>query len=198
MPRNPAGFGAALCAAVTACALLSPPAVLAEDTIECERTHVRATDMRAEAAIAFGMERSATFRALVDTITHSDLIVYISSKFEMQLPLDGEIHFITSVGSHRYMRIYVRGELSPWDRAAMVAHELQHATEVAAAPWVVTNETMDQLYHEIGFGVGVDRHETAAARDVTIKVTQELAATSESASRKPAARGASAPSRRDR
>lgn len=150
--------------------------MLAEDTIECERTHVRATDMRAEAAIAFGMERSATFRALVDTITHSDLIVYISSKFEMQLPLDGEIHFITSVGSHRYMRIYVRGELSPWDRAAMVAHELQHAAEVAARPSVVNNETMDALYEEIGFGVGIDRHETAAARDVAVKVAQELAA----------------------
>jgi len=33
---------------------------------------------------------------------------------------------------------------------------------------------MDALYHRIGFGVGIDRHETDAARAVTIQVLREL------------------------
>ncbi len=144
----------------------------ARETVEC--LHVRATDSRAEAAIANGLARSATFRALVDAISRSDLIVYVSTGPNMPAPLDGEIHFVTSVGSHRYMRILIRGELNPWERCATVGHELQHAREVAEAPEVTDNQTMDALYHRIGFGVGVDRHETDAARAVTIQVMREL------------------------
>ena len=33
---------------------------------------------------------------------------------------------------------------------------------------------MGALYHQIGFGVGVDRHETDAARSVAIQVMREL------------------------
>lgn len=176
MPRQFAGIGCALGAAAIAFTLVCTPVPLgAEDTEECGRTHVRATDTRAEAAIAYGLERSPTFRALVDDIAHSDLIAYITARFEMAVPLDGEIHFVTKVATHRYMRVLVRGELSPWDRAAMVAHELQHAREIASAPWVVDNQTMDALYHQIGFGVGIDRHETEAAREIGLKVSQEFA-----------------------
>lgn len=166
----------ALCAVLIACAVMTAGASGATDTHPeaCERTHVRTTDERAEAAVTFGIERSPTFRALVDAITRSDLIVYITAQFDMAVPLDGELHLVTSVGNHRYMRILVRSELSPWDRCAMVAHELQHAREVAEAPWVRDNAALDALYHEIGFGVGTDRHETDAARDVSIRVAQEL------------------------
>ncbi len=175
MPRQTAGIGAALCAAATACAVLAGSGTLgARDTITVERSHVRATDPRIEAAIAYGIERSPTFRSLVDAIARSDLIVYISTPPNMVAPLEGEIHFVTSVGAYRYMRILIRGDLSPWDRTATIGHELQHAREVAGAPDVVDNRTMDALFHRIGFGVGVDRHETDAARAVTVQVTQEL------------------------
>ena len=151
----------------------SPPAE-ATDTVECERTHVRPTDPRAAAAIALGIERSPTFRSLIDAISHSDLIVYVTAQFEMAVPIDGEIHFVTQVGSHRYMRVLIRGELGPWDRCTIIAHELQHAREVANAPEVVDNKTMDALYHRIGFSVGIDRHESEAARAVAIQVNREL------------------------
>jgi hypothetical protein len=175
VPRQPAGISAALCAAVAACAIVSGEPMRLGDTEECGRTHVRSTDSRSGAAIEYGLAGSGTFRALVDAIAHSDLIVYVTAKFEMAVLLDGEIHFVTNVASHRYMRVLVRGELSPWDRAAMIAHELQHAREVADAPWVADNAAMDALYHRIGFAVGIDRHETDAAREVANKVMQELA-----------------------
>ena len=175
MPRQIAGIGAALFATATACVVLAGSGTLrARDTITVERSHVRATDPRMEAAVAYGIERSPTFRWLVDAISRSDLIVYISTRASMIPPLDGEIHFVTSVGAYRYMRILIRGELSPWDRTATIGHELQHAREVAEAPDVVDNRTMDALYHRIGFACGVDRHETDAARAVTVQVTQEL------------------------
>lgn len=176
VPGHSAGIAPALCAVLTACAVTATGGSLlgAGDSVECERSHIRATDSRAEGAIAYGIERSPTFRSLVDAISHSDLIVYVTAQFDMVFPLDGEIHFVTSVGSHRYMRVLVRGQLSTWDRSAMIAHELQHAREVADAPSVRDNLTMDALYHQIGFGVGVDRHETEAARAVAIQVTEEL------------------------
>lgn len=175
VPRQLAGTARALCAAATACAVLVGGALLeATDTTECEKTHVRTTDPRSDAAIAYGMERSPTFRSLVGAIGQSDLIVYVTAQFEMTVPLDGEIHFVTSVGSHRYMRVLVRGELSPWDRCAMIAHELQHAREVAEAPSVVDNASMDALYHRIGFAVGIDRHETETARAVAFQVLREI------------------------
>lgn len=165
-------------AALTACAVLAGGGSLlrADDATECRRSHVRATDARAEAAIAYGIERSPTFRSLVDAIQRSDLIVYVSAQFEMAAPLYGEIHFLTSAGDHRYLRVFIRGELSPWDRCAMVAHELQHAQEIAASLTVRDTATMDALYHQIGFGVGVDQHETDAARAVADRVVQEISA----------------------
>ena len=175
VPRQPAGIAAAVCAALAACAIVSAEPTRIGDTAECGRTHVRSTDARAAAAVEYGLARSAAFRSLVDAIAESDLIVYVTAAFEMPVQLDGEIHFVTQVASHRYMRVLVRGGLAPWDRAAMIAHELQHAREVADAPSVIDNATMDALYHQIGFAVGVDRHETDAAREVTMKVMQELA-----------------------
>jgi hypothetical protein len=140
----------------------------------CGKSHVRAMDARAQAAIDLGLERSATFRELVNDLRQSDLIVYIGTQSAVA-PINGEIHFVTTAGDHRYLRVFVRAELSPWDRAAMVAHELQHAREIAAAPEVIDNASMDALYHAIGYGVGVDRHETDAAREITLQVLRELA-----------------------
>ena len=176
MPPHTHRFFGVLCTALAAGIVVAANGVVAGagDTEECERSHVRAADPRAEGAIAFGMERSPTFRSLVEAIQHSDLIVYVTAQFKMPVPLDGEIHFLTIAGEHRFLRVIVRGELSPWDRCAIVAHELQHAQEIAAAPDVRDTPTMDALYHRIGFGVGVDRHETDAARLVALQVMREL------------------------
>jgi hypothetical protein len=176
MPRQNAGIAWALHAALAASVILAAGGVVAGagDTEQCERSHVRAADARAEAAIAFGMERSPTFRSLVEAIQHSDLIVYVTAQFRMPVPIDGEIHFLTIAGEHRFLRVLVRGELSPWDRCAIVAHELQHAQEIAEASDVRDTATMDALYHRIGFGIGVDRHETDAARLVALQVMREL------------------------
>ena len=176
MPRHIAGFFGVLCAALVVGILVVADGVVlgAGDTEQCERSHVRAADPRAEAAVAFGMERSPTFRSLVEAIQHSDLIVYITARFTMAAPIDGEIHFLTMAGEHRFLHVIVRGELSPWDRCAIIAHELQHAQEIADAPAVRDGATMDALYHQIGFAAGVDRHETDAARSVAIQVMREM------------------------
>ena len=176
VPRHTIRFFGVLCSALAAGIGVAANGVVAGagDTEQCERTHVRAADLRAEAAIALGMERSPTFRSLVEAIQHSDLIVYVTAQFWMAVPIDGEIHFLTMAGEHRFLHVIVRGELSPWDRCAIVAHELQHAQEIAAAPGVRDTASMDALYHQIGFAVGVDRHETDAARSAATQVMREL------------------------
>lgn len=135
-------------------------------------------DPLVQVSFDMGMERSATFRGLLDALRNSDLIVYIGSESLMAAPVIGEIHFLTSAGPHRYLRVLVKSELSPWDRAAMIAHELQHALEVAAAPEVRDTAAMDALYDRIGYRIGLDRHETEAAKLAGAIVQRELRAVS--------------------
>lgn len=175
MPRHPAGIAAAL---AVACAFLSPLGVRAGNSkdghSECAPSHVRLTDALMQGAFDMGMERSATFRGLVESLRGSDLIVYASSELTMPMPIVGEIHFLTTAGTHRYLRVLIRADLSPWERAAMLAHELQHAREIAEAPWVWDVATMDQYYEVIGYRVGIDRHETDAARAIAAIVQREV------------------------
>ena len=175
MPRQSAGIAAAL---AVACAFLSPLGVRAGGTRdghgECALSHVRLTDALTQGAFDMGMERSETFRDLVESLRGSDLIVYASSELAMPMPIVGEIHFLTTAGTHRYLRVLIRADLSPWERAAMLAHEMQHAREIAEAPGVRDIATMDKYYEVIGYRVGIDRHETDAARAIAATVQREI------------------------
>lgn len=122
------------------------------------------------------MERSTTFRGLVGALRNSDLIVYIGSESLMAAPVIGEIHFLTSAATHRYLRVLVKADLDPWERAEMIAHELQHALEIAAVPEVRDTAAMDALYDRIGYRVGFDRHETEAAKTTAAIVQREMRA----------------------
>jgi hypothetical protein len=174
MRRQAAGIAAVLAALCAVPAAAGTPRDRADAHAECAPSHVRATDIVLQGAFELGMERSATFRALVEAIRDSDLIVYASGEQSMPTPISGEIHFLTVAGAHRYLRVFVRADLSPWARAAMLAHELQHAREIAAEPGVRDLDTMDTLYERIGYDVGVDRHETDAAREIGELVQREL------------------------
>jgi hypothetical protein len=176
MPRQPAGIAAAVAVLCAALSMARPAdATLTEEHAECGASHVRLTDASLQAGFDLGMARSAIFRSLVESLRGSDLIVYASSEASMPTPIAGEIHFVSVAGTHRYLRVFVRADLSPWERAGMLAHELQHAIEIAAAADVHDAASMDALYERIGYDVGIDRHETDAARRIGEQVLREMA-----------------------
>src|SRR5580765_7193432 len=96
--------------------------------------HVRATEPRILALIDAGLSRSATFRRLVEALDASDVIVYIEPKLTRQ-DLGGFLsHQMIARGVFRYLRIAVKMQGAEGRLVPLLAHELQHAVEVAQSP----------------------------------------------------------------
>jgi hypothetical protein len=113
--------------------------------------HVRGTERQAEELIAQGLEQSATFRALVEALNESDLIVYVEPR-RVRRGLGGYLtHSLHAREGYRYVRLVVNVEGSKARLIGVIAHELQHALEVARAPWVQRSEEVEPLFERIGF-----------------------------------------------
>ena len=143
---------------------------------ETERfTRVRTLDAHVGHLLAIGYRRSHTFRRLVDRLEHSDVIIHVERR---AIASDTAfMHFVTHVGGSRYLRITLDTELSADAGVALLGHELQHAAEVAHAPWVVDARTYHELYLAIGHAscTGPRRcFDTAAAVDAGRRVLVEL------------------------
>ncbi|PYR59989.1 MAG: hypothetical protein DMF85_06340 [Acidobacteria bacterium] len=163
----------ALCATlnVARAAPLSAAAAL-----EAPDRHVRTLDRRVHWLIAQGVSHSRTFASLVTEITSSDVIVYVQEARDLPTGLSGRLFLLPTSNDQRYLRIQVRLDgLSPRDAIALMAHELQHAVEVARAPDVRDAATMARLYERIGDrGLGAHWYETQAARRAGRQVRSEL------------------------
>ena len=97
--------------------------------------HVRATERSILALINAGIDRSATFRDLIATLNASDVVVYIEPKVKRPRLRGYLAHQIVARRDHRYLRIAIDTGASSRDRLIrLIAHELQHAVEVAQMP----------------------------------------------------------------
>jgi len=148
--------------------------------------HVRSSEPRIQALIKTGHERSVTFRSLLDALNASDVIVYIEShvaresRQTVRENLDAYLlHQVASQGGYRYLRIALGARGSQRRLIAILAHELQHAIEVAQAPEVRDSEGIERMFSALAltFGCGgTTCYETQAAKDVERVVLKELAA----------------------
>jgi len=152
---------------------------LAITTEESSARHVRSTDARILTLIDAGISCSATFRSLIATLNVSDVIVYIEPNLTRPT-LGGYLaHSMVAKGQYRYLRIAVSIAGSERRLVSLVAHELQHAVEVAQAPDVRDQESLERLFSRraIAFGCGgTSCFETRAAQSVDQRVKEELAA----------------------
>ena len=127
---------------------------------------------------------SPTVRALVARITASDVVVFVACEHNPAVKALGRLNFMTSAGGLRYLVI----RLKPTRRSAaiaMLAHELQHAAEIADTPSIVDDESLGREYERIGYrshashgGVAFD---TKAAVETGRRVAGELIALQTSA-----------------
>ena len=113
--------------------------------------HLRSLDEGMRAAIDDGIRRSALFRELVTQIELSDLIVYVEPDCTLRDYVQGKLVFVTAAPPVRYLRVRIACQLTGIKQIAMLAHELQHAVEVANAPWVVDEASLAAEYRRIGF-----------------------------------------------
>jgi len=135
---------------------------------------LRTLDRPLASLIQQGIEQSATFRRLVDGVQRSDLIVHVERHARFRDGQSGSFQLVSSRGGQRYVRIGLSTALNARELIVLLAHELQHANELADAPHVFDTRGMREFYCSIGehnrFG-----YDTEVARQVTDQVSAELA-----------------------
>jgi len=142
------------------------------------QTHVRSESADLRRVITDAADRSPTFRALVEAISETDVIVYVRSRVLPWQMLEGRTGFLGAGPDHRFLVVELACPRTGDTQIATLAHELQHVVEIARAPWVVSAHTLSEYYEGIGIevsgGTGARMFETQAATDVGNRVRREV------------------------
>ena len=101
--------------------------------------------------VASGIERSPTFRRIVDRLEQSDVIVEVQCGHFTGSQRAGRTVLLSANANVRYVLVEVACWATTGPSLHMIGHELRHALEIAEAPWVVDGPTLSQLYQNIGF-----------------------------------------------
>lgn len=120
----------------------------AESIPDSPRRPIRSTDRRLRTLLERGVRTSPTLRALVARLHASDVVVYLQC--DGPSAPDGRLTFLSSAGGLRYVVV----RMARFPRAqqiAMMAHELQHAAEIADIPAIVDGASLAREYRRIGY-----------------------------------------------
>lgn len=151
-------------------------ALTAEALLASETRRLRSGSARLTTMIGDGVRRSRTFADLVRALHDTNVIVYVEPVHVLPVEVAGRILLQTVAGGQRYLRVQVRPTLPRDQIIAVIAHELQHALEVAGDPNVVDEAGLKALYWKIGhMTYGMNGFDTDAARETGRVVWQELA-----------------------
>ena len=153
--------------------------VITRDASEEPRIRIQ-RDARIEQLIADGLNRSSTFRDIVDRLNRSDVVVYVRCQQDVARREDGYLKFVSSVGGYRYLQAHIRYNTSRVRQISLIGHELFHAVEVADAPAVIDVASFERQYARIGFVSGTVRigggisYDTHAAIRAGEQILREL------------------------
>jgi hypothetical protein len=135
--------------------------------------NVRGASPRETALLRELVARSASARALTAQIGSEAVIVYVEIRASMPRG-HGATRLAATTPSARFIRITLAPGAHPDDLAALLAHELQHALEIARSD-VTSNDDLRRLYRAIGEDRSASvAFETVAAQEVGARVRQEL------------------------
>jgi hypothetical protein len=154
--------------------------VLNAEALVTHDDHIRTTDTTLRTALNDGLAHSATFQALVAKLEASDVVVFLVYDRKATNLLASHISFLSAAGGRRYLTIGLISRLPRVRQVAILAHELQHAVEIADAPAIVDSKSMAQYYAGLKYGGVVDpspqhRFESRAAIDMEQRVAREMA-----------------------
>src|SRR5262245_22738816 len=116
-------------------------------------TRVRSTNRYIGALVREGYDRSATFRELVHTIQRSNVTVWVQPGMCAGGRIRACLVSVSGSARARYIWIKIDPQHTIRDRLiAAIAHELQHAVEIAEAPDVTDASAVVSLYRRIAVG----------------------------------------------
>lgn len=156
-------------------ALLQSAAAAAQNPAGVEPPlRLRAATPSVQRLIDDAARLSPSVRRLIDRLDCSDVYVYVQLTGSPQVKT-GSTTFVAMTPHGRYLRIRISAGLPAWSRIHLLAHELQHAVEIAGDPTVTSEAALRDLYGRIGHSSdGQDRFETTEAQQVEILVRAEL------------------------
>lgn len=133
-------------------------------------SQVRTTDPVIGPALTEGLRQSTVIRRLVDVIDASDVIVYLA-RGDCPRPATACVMMAGGGPDVRYVRINFRlpiglGQPGFWHKdelSVAIAHELQHAVEIAEWRDVVDGPTLQAAYTRRGLDRGGTHLDTDAA-----------------------------------
>jgi hypothetical protein len=168
--------------ALLAAVLLATTDVTQNDCTTDERpplVRVKPADAEMRRLVTSGYQRSATFRALVIEIHQTNVMVAVQFGVCGNGRIRSCVSHVAGDGRQRHIRIKVNTRTTDDRLIATLAHELQHALEIARRAEVTNSEQALALYRIIGLdkcrqGLS-DECETAAALRVENQVNTELA-----------------------
>lgn len=142
---------------------------------DAQTPRLRPLDPLASAAYERGHRQSERFRALVAELGASDLIVHVVTTTGLPPGVSGATRLVSHLGGTRYVRIELAWSLTSKMRVSILAHELQHACELAQSG-ASTSNAVRALYQAIGrvADAGAERFETSDAERVGRVVWTEL------------------------
>jgi hypothetical protein len=162
--------------------LITVAAVAAPAPMTTVARRVRSLDPNVLVALREGITRSATVRRLVDTIEESDVIVYLQEgachdaaacTMIAETPGPGRllrVNFVLRTPAGATVLLCHRDRL-----VAQIAHELQHAVEIANNPDVASARSLENLYRRIGIRRGnQSAYESSAAIEAGERALAEL------------------------
>ena len=143
------------------------------------RSRIRTTDARLRRLLDQGLRLSPTFRALVQRLLESDVVVYLWCDGAHERVTDGRLTFVSAAGGLRYVVVRLLPLASAERQIAIMAHELRHAVEIADAPDVVDQESLAREYQRIGYSNSMPlsskmAYDSRAAVAAGIAVLREL------------------------
>ena len=141
--------------------------------------HVRGDSENLRQLILSGIQRSPTFKAIVDRLEVSDLIVEVQCGLFKSSLQAGRTVLLSARPSVRYVLVEIACPQADAAALEILGHELRHALEIASAPWVVDEPSLEKLYTQIGYSScaktgGVSEFETADAIEAGERVHHDL------------------------
>jgi predicted solute-binding protein len=140
---------------------------------------VKPADAELRRLVLSGHARSATFRALMDEIHHTNVVVVIQFGLCAKGRVRSCVSHVEGDSRQRHIAVKVNTRTTDDRLIATIAHELHHALEIAREPDVTNSAQALALYRRIAIGrcgEGLDeRCETEAALQIEARVNEELA-----------------------
>ena len=138
--------------------------------------HVRALDPAAAALMAEGQQKSATVRDLFKKLDGTDIVAYIRIAPPSAGTPKAAFTFVSNSKVVRFVMASISGDLPADRRIELLAHELQHAVDVARLPWVTDNVQFQNYLSHTGWrdATTAAGYETATASRAERQARKEV------------------------